>query len=182
MDSHVARCWAQAFARNKTVNCCLQEIPTAPHRALQLTQIVTNDKNAHGEHKPCVLARALDTWRCPVSAFGEQMLARYASVTELLAAQSSAQLRKHVIFSRKDDFTKTMALDPMRESAAVAMEAAGHMCRPDKHQAMTEGEPRLRIASRIFHGLRHSVARELAFKHPMAADNLSILLHHKSSR
>ena len=139
----------------QTVCFCLQEIPTAPHRALQLTQIVTNDKNAHGEHKPCVLARALETWRCPVSAFGEQMLARYASVTEMLAAQSSAQLRKHVIFSRKDDFTKTMALDPMREST---------------------------IASRIFHGLRHSVARELAFKHPMAADNLSILLHHKSSR
>lgn len=117
-----------------------------------------------------------------MSAFGEQMLAQYASVTELLAAQSSAQLRKHIIFSRKDDFTKTMALDPMRESVAAAMEAAGHMCRPDKHQAMTEEEPRLRIASRIFRGLRHSVARELAFKHPMAADNLSILLHHKSSR
>ena len=171
-----------SFCQEQTVCFCLQEIPTAPHRALQLTQIVTNDKNAHGEHKPCVLARALETWRCPVSAFGEQMLARYASVTEMLAAQSSAQLRKHVIFSRKDDFTKTMALDPMRESTAVAMEAAGHMCRPDKHQAVTEGEPRLRIASRIFHGLRHSVARELAFKHPMAADNLSILLHHKSSR
>ena len=143
MVSHGARCWAHAFARNKKVNSCLQEIPTASHRALQLTQIVTNDKNAHGEHKPCVLARALETWRCPVSAFGEQMLARYASVTELLAAQSSAQLRKHVIFSRKDDFTKTMALDSMRESTAVAMEAAGHMCRLDKHQAVTEREPRL---------------------------------------
>ena len=40
-----------SFCQEQTVSLCLQEIPTAPHRALQHTQIVANDKNAQGEHK-----------------------------------------------------------------------------------------------------------------------------------
>ena len=40
------------LCQEQTVCFCLQEIPTAPHRALQLTQIVINDRNAHGSTSP----------------------------------------------------------------------------------------------------------------------------------